>query len=266
MRLLQIDAFTDEPFAGNPAAVCLLDAPAEQEWMQKVAREMNLSETAFLYRKPDAFGLRWFTPAAEVELCGHATLASAHALWEEEVLDPGESALFDTLSGRLTATRHGDGIEMDFPAENPEPCEPLPGLLDSLGSVAPVALARSRFDILVEIADEAAVRALRPDYERLSAFPVRGVMVTARAGPDLAASGVDFVSRFFAPALGVNEDPVTGSAHCCLGPWWADRLGTDDLVGRQVSDRGGTVGVRVRSDRVLLAGRAVTVFKGELVG
>ena len=266
MRVLQVDAFTDRPFAGNPAAVCLLNGPAEPEWMQSVAREMNLSETAFLYSRQNAFSLRWFTPAVEVELCGHATLASAHALWEEGVLDPMESALFDTLSGRLAATRRGDGIEMDFPAEYAQTCEPPPGLLDSLGGVTPVAVARNRFDILIEVADEATVRALRPDFQQLSSVAVRGVMVTARAGNELVASGVDFVSRFFAPAVGVDEDPVTGSAHCCLGPWWAGRLGTDDLLGRQVSDRGGTVGVRVRSDRVLLAGRAVTVLKGELLG
>ncbi len=266
MRVLQVDAFTDRPFAGNPAAVCLLNGPAEPEWMQSVAREMNLSETAFLYSRQNAFSLRWFTPAVEVELCGHATLASAHALWEEGVLDPMEPALFDTLSGRLAATRRGDGIEMDFPAEYAQTCEPPPGLLDSLGGVTPVAVARNRFDILIEVADEATVRALRPDFQQLSSVAVRGVMVTARAGNELVASGVDFVSRFFAPAVGVDEDPVTGSAHCCLGPWWAGRLGTDDLLGRQVSDRGGTVGVRVRSDRVLLAGRAVTVLKGELLG
>ena len=266
MRVLQVDAFTDRPFAGNPAAVCLLNGPAEPEWMQSVAREMNLSETAFLYSRQNAFSLRWFTPAVEVELCGHATLASAHALWEEGVLDPMEPALFDTLSGRLAATRRGDGIEMDFPAEYAQTCEPPPGLLDSLGGVTPVAVARNRFDILIEVADEATVRALRPDFQQLSSVAVRGVMVTARAGNELVASGVDFVSRFFAPAVGVDEDPVTGSAHCCLGPWWAGRLGTDDLLGRQVSDRGGTVGVRVRSDRVLLAGRAVTVLRGELLG
>jgi len=266
MRVLQIDAFTDRPFAGNPAAVCLLEGPAEPEWMQNVAREMNLSETAFLYSRQNAFSLRWFTPAVEVELCGHATLASAHALWEEGVLDPVESALFDTLSGRLAATRRGDGIEMDFPAEYAQACEPPPELLDSLGGVTPVAVARNRFDILIEVADEATVRSLRPDFQRLGSVPVRGVVVTARAGNELVASGVDFVSRFFAPAVGVDEDPVTGSAHCCLGPWWAERLGTDDLLGRQVSDRGGTVGVRVRADRVLLAGRAVTVLKGELLG
>jgi len=266
MRVLQVDAFTDEPFAGNPAAVCLLEGPADPDWMQNVAREMNLSETAFLHLRRHAFSLRWFTPAVEVELCGHATLASAHALWEEGLLGPEEPALFDTLSGRLAATRRGDGIEMDFPAENAEICEPPPGLLDSLGGISPVAVARNRFDILIEVADEDTVRALRPDFQAMGSVPVRGVMVTARAGNELVASGVDFVSRFFAPAVGVDEDPVTGSAHCCLGPWWANRIGTADLLGRQVSDRGGTVGVRVRSDRVLLAGRAVTVMKGELVG
>jgi PhzF family phenazine biosynthesis protein len=264
--LLQIDAFTDRPFAGNPAAVCLLDGPAEPEWMQKVAWEMNLSETAFLYPDGAVFRLRWFTPAVEVELCGHATLASAHALWEENLLDPADPALFDTLSGRLAAVRRGNAIEMDFPAERPEPCEPPPGLIAALGCASPVAVARNRFDFLVEVADEANVRSVQPDYRRLATLPLRGVMVTSRAGNDLVASGVDFVSRFFAPAVGVDEDPVTGSAHCCLGPWWAERLGTDDLVGRQVSARGGTVGVRVRSDRVLVAGRAVTVFRGQLHG
>lgn len=265
MKLLQIDAFTDVPFAGNPAAVCLLDGPAESAWMQDVAREMNLSETAFVHPSRQVFSLRWFTPAVEVELCGHATLATAHALWEERWLDPGEPALFDTLSGRLSANRRGDGIELDFPAEYPEECEPPAGLLESLGGVSPVAVARNRFDVLVEVADEATVRSLRPDFQRLSAVPVRGVAVTARAGNELVSSGIDFVSRFFAPAVGVDEDPVTGSAHCCLGPWWAGRLGTDDLLARQLSDRGGTVGVRVRSDRVLLAGRAVTVLRGRLL-
>jgi PhzF family phenazine biosynthesis protein len=265
MKLLQIDAFAERPFQGNPAAVCLLETPAEPDWMQDVAREMNLSETAFLHPMRDAFGLRWFTPAAEVELCGHATLASAHALWEEGILDARDPALFDTLSGRLVATRRGDRIEMDFPAERARPCEPPRGLLEAINAPAPVAVARNRFDILVEVGDEAAVRSLAPDFQRLASLPVRGVMVTA-AADELVSSGIDFVSRFFAPAVGVNEDPVTGSAHCCLGPWWAERLGVSDLVGRQLSERGGTVGVGVRGDRVLLAGRAVTVLRGELVG
>jgi predicted PhzF superfamily epimerase YddE/YHI9 len=235
--------------------------------MQKVAREMNLSETAFVPAQLEGHArpLRWFTPEVEVELCGHATLATAHALWEEGLADPVEPLLFDTLGGRLAATRRGDGIEMDFPAEPAEPCEPPPGLLEALGGLAPVTVARNRFDVLVEVEDEATVRGLRPDFHRLSSVPIRGVMVTAAAGPDLVARGVDFVSRFFAPAVGVDEDPVTGSAHCCLGPWWARRLDTDDLVARQLSERGGTLGVRVRDDRVLLSGRAVTVLKGQLL-
>jgi predicted PhzF superfamily epimerase YddE/YHI9 len=265
MKLLQIDSFTERPFRGNPAAVCLLESPAEPSWMQDVAREMNLSETAFVHRMGGAFGLRWFTPAVEVELCGHATLASAHALWEEGILDPGDAALFDTLSGRLVATRRGDRIEMDFPAEIARPCDPPPGLLQAVGAPSPVAVARNRFDILIEVADEATVRSLAPDFGRLASLPVRGVMVTA-AADELVSSGIDFVSRFFAPAVGVDEDPVTGSAHCCLGPWWADRLGVTDLVGRQLSARGGTVGVSVRGERVMLAGKAVTVLRGELSG
>ena len=264
--LLLIDAFTDAPFSGNPAAVCLLEGPAEPEWMQNVAAEMNLSETAFLFPAGAVFRLRWFTPRVEVELCGHATLASAHALWEEGILAAGDPALFDTVSGRLVAVRRGDGIEMDFPAERPEPCEPPEGLLSAVGCPQPVAVALNRFDILVELADETAVRALNPDFGALARVPVRGVIATARAGRELVESGVDFVSRFFAPAVGVPEDPVTGSAHCCLGPWWADRIGTDDLLGRQVSRRGGTVRVRVRTDRVLLGGKAVTVLRGELYG
>jgi predicted PhzF superfamily epimerase YddE/YHI9 len=264
MKLLQIDSFTERPFRGNPAAVCLLERPAKPEWMQDVAREMNLSETAFLHPMGDAFGLRWFTPAVEVELCGHATLASAHALWEEGILDPADPALFDTLSGRLVATRRGDRIEMDFPADEANPCEPPPGLLEAIGGPSPVAVARNRFDMLIEVANEAAVRSLAPDFGRLASLPVRGVMVTA-AADELVSRGIDFVSRFFAPAVGVNEDPVTGSAHCCLGPWWADRLGVSDLVGQQLSERGGTVGVSVRGERVLLAGSAVTVMRGNLV-
>lgn len=265
MKCLQIDSFTDRPFRGNPAAVCLLEGPAEPAWMQDVAREMNLSETAFLHPMSGAFGLRWFTPAVEVELCGHATLASAHALWEEGILDTADPALFDTLSGRLVATRRGDRIEMDFPAERAKPCEPPHGLLEALGGASPVAVARNRFDILIEVADEATVRSLAPDFQGLASLPVRGVMVTA-AADELMSSGIDFVSRFFAPAVGVNEDPVTGSAHCCLGPWWADRLGVNELVGRQLSERGGTVGVSVRDERVLLAGKAITVLRGELIG
>jgi PhzF family phenazine biosynthesis protein len=258
--LVQIDAFTDRPFAGNPAAVCLLSGPRDPAWMQDVAREMNLSETAFLHRENDGFRLRWFTPAVEVDLCGHATLASAHFLWEGRHLDPKEPARFHTRSGLLTAVRRGDAIEMDFPATPPEPCSPPDGLTDALGANA-VFVGKNRFDYLVEVATEEAVRSLRPDFGRLARLPVRGVIVTARA----TMAGFDFVSRFFAPSTGINEDPVTGSAHCCLAPFWGERLGKEEMTGFQASARGGVVGVRLAGPRVRLRGRAVTVLRGELV-
>jgi predicted PhzF superfamily epimerase YddE/YHI9 len=258
--LLQIDAFADRPFAGNPAAVCLLPGPRDADWMQQVAAEMNLSETAFLVPGADGHGLRWFTPAVEVDLCGHATLASAHALWETGRLRPDEPARFHTRSGLLTARRLGDEIELDFPATPAEASTVPEGLLRALGATARY-VGRNRFDYLVEVESEAAVRGLRPDFAALGRLPVRGVIVTARA----ATAGFDFVSRFFAPASGVLEDPVTGSAHCCLGPFWRDRLGKDELRGYQASRRGGVVGVRVAGERVYLRGRAVTVLRGELL-
>jgi PhzF family phenazine biosynthesis protein len=260
IRITQVDAFTDRPFAGNPAAVCIVDAATDAAWMQRVAREMNLSETAFLHPEADGYRLRWFTPAVEVDLCGHATLASAHVLWEEGHLEPGQSARFHTRSGLLTADRAADGIWMDFPAAPPSPAETLPELEQALGA-PPVYVGRSRFDTLVEVESEDVVRALRPDIAALRNIPARGVIVTARSeSPEF-----DFVSRFFAPAVGVDEDPVTGSAHCVLAPYWAERLERDDLTGYQASDRGGVVRVRLRGDRVLLGGQAVTVLRGELV-
>jgi predicted PhzF superfamily epimerase YddE/YHI9 len=258
---VQVDAFTDRPFAGNPAAVCVLGAPREDAWLQLVAREMNLSETAFLVPEGDAFRLRWFTPAVEVDLCGHATLASAHVLWEEGVLGPDAPARFETRSGRLVATRDGAWIELDFPALPVlEPLAELTAIARIVGSDVRSA-GRSTFDLLVELESEAAVRDLRPDIARIAAMPARGVIVTARA----SSPGFDFVSRFFAPALGVDEDPVCGSAHCCLAPFWAERLGKSELLGYQASSRGGVVRVRVRGPRVLLGGQAVTVLKGELI-
>jgi PhzF family phenazine biosynthesis protein len=254
-----VDAFTDRPFAGNPAAVCPLDRPADDDWMQRVAAEMNLSETAFLAPESDGYRLRWFTPTLEVVLCGHATLAGAHVLWETGRLPADAPARFHTRSGLLTAARTGDGITLDFPAEMPAPCDPPTGLAEALGA-RPRSTGRNRMDYLIELDTEAAVRRLRPDFARLAELPVRGVIVT---GPS-AERAYDFVSRFFAPASGVNEDPVTGSAHCALGPFWAARLGKSDLVGRQVSARGGVVRVGVRGERVLLGGRAVTVVRGEL--
>ena len=259
-----MDAFTADPFGGNPAAVVLPDHGIDQRWLQRVAGEMNLSETAFVWPDGPVFRLRWFTPLVEVELCGHATLAAAHVLWEEGILEPADAALFDTISGRLAASRLGDGIEMDFPAEPPEPCEPLPGLLAALGDPRPEAVARNRFDVLVELASEDAVRTLKPDFERLRAVPLRGTCVTAPAGPELMAEGVDFVSRFFAPAVGVNEDPVTGSAHCTLVPYWSGRLGKRSLFARQVSARGGELWCEDAGERVRIGGRAVKYLEGTI--
>ncbi len=261
VRLVQVDAFTDKAFAGNPAAVCLLPAPRDDTWMQSVAREMNLSETAFLVKQEDSFDLRWFTPAVEVELCGHATLASAHVLWEERLLQPGEPARFHTRSGLLTAERRADWIELNFPAQPPEPVAAPPDLTRALG-VTPNYVGKSGGgDYLLEVESEEDLRALRPDFGLLETVEARGVIVTSRA----AAREFDFVSRFFAPQSGVNEDPVTGSAHCCLGPFWSSRLHKTEFVAYQASERGGVVRVRLDGDRVRLGGQAVTVLRGELV-
>ncbi|HYI08582.1 MAG TPA: PhzF family phenazine biosynthesis protein, partial [Thermoanaerobaculia bacterium] len=226
-----------------------------------VAAEMNLSETAFLLPRDDGYSLRWFTPAVEVALCGHATLASAHALWEEGLLGPDDTARFHTQSGLLTATRNGDWIELDFPATREERAEAPEGLLESLGVTDPVYVGKNKFDYLVELASEELVRELDPDHGRLRRIPVRGVIVTSRS----AGQDIDFVSRFFAPGSGVDEDPVTGSAHCCLTPYWSAKLGKDEMVAYQASKRGGTVRVRLAGDRVKLGGRAVTILRGELV-
>jgi PhzF family phenazine biosynthesis protein len=259
LRLTTVDAFTATPFAGNPAAVCLLPAPRDEAWMRAVAREMNLAETAFLLRQGEDFGLRWFTPAVEIDLCGHATLASAHVLWEEGHLAPEAEARFHTRSGLLRATRQDDWITLDFPATPPAACERVPEIVRAIG--APIRLfARTRFDYLVELESEAAVRALTPDFALLAGLGGRGVIATSLA----SSPGVDFVSRFFAPAAGVAEDPVTGSAHCALGPLWAERLGKTSLVGYQASARGGIVRVTVAGERVLLGGQAVTVLRAEL--
>ena len=265
IAITQVDAFTSKPFAGNPAAVCILAEAPEERWMRDVAREMNLSETAFLVPRDGEYNLRWFTPAVEVDLCGHATLASAHVLWEEGHLAAGAQARFHTRSGLLLAERQGDWIEMDFPAEPLD--SPISDQLelDRIAAAlnAPlISAGRNRFDLLVEFADEQTVRELQPDYRLIAAFPVRGVIATSRA----AAPEFDFVSRFFAPRVGVDEDPVCGSAHCCLGPFWASRLGRTELTGRQVSPRGGVVKVRVDGPRVALIGQAVTVLRGELIG
>lgn len=261
LKIYQVDSFTDRPFAGNPAGVCILPEARNEKWMQDVAREMNLAETAFLIKQADGYNLRWFTPAVEVDLCGHATLAAAHILWETGQLPSNEEARFHTKSGLLTAKQNGKFIEMNFPATPAASAEPPPGLLQALG-VKAAHVGKSKFDYLVEVESEKILRELNPDFGRLRKFPVRGVIVTSRAHSD----GFDFVSRFFAPALGINEDPVTGSAHCTLGPYWSQELGKKELVGYQASSRGGVLRVRVQGDRVLLGGQAVTVLAGELLG
>jgi len=258
LRIYQVDSFTGQPFRGNPAGVCIVDGPAEDAWMQHVAAEMNLSETAFVRQREDgAFDLRWFTPAMEVSLCGHATLATAHILWETGILSPNTPARFHTASGLLKATRRDARIELDFPANPPDPPD---GLLEALG-VAATYVGKTRFDYLVEAEDAGVVRDAAPDFRRLKPLDVRGVMITARSDDN----EFDFVSRFFAPCAGVDEDPVTGSAHCSLAPYWAEKLGKTELVGYQASTRGGTVRCRVVGDRVLLSGRAVTVLCGQLL-
>jgi PhzF family phenazine biosynthesis protein len=260
VRLLQIDAFTDKPFRGNPAAVCLLDADKPDAWMQSLAAEMNLSETAFLRRQNGGWGLRWFTPAVEVDLCGHATLASAHALWEEKILPATDTARFHTRSGLLTARRDGEWIELDFPVTAPEPVTPPAGMLEALGIERALHTGKSAFDYLVEVGSEEIVRGLAPDHAGLRYLGARGIIVTSRSSnPDY-----DFVSRFFAPGAGIDEDPVTGSSHCTLGPYWAAKLKKNDFVAYQASARGGFVRVRLEGDRVKLGGRAVTVFRGDL--
>ena len=258
--ILQIDAFTSQPFAGNPAAVCILNGQVDRDWMQRVAREMNLSETAFLRQQEQGYELRWFTPSVEVDLCGHATLASAHALWELGHLRSDETARFHTRSGLLTAERRGDWIELDFPATPPIETAAPNGLLAAIG-VSPAYVGRSRFDYIVEVENERIVRDARPDFAALRGVETRGVIVTSRS----STPERDFVSRFFAPASGVDEDPVTGSAHCCLPPVWSARLKKDALVAHQISARGGVLKVRVDGTRVRLSGQAVTVLRGQLL-
>jgi predicted PhzF superfamily epimerase YddE/YHI9 len=254
-----VDAFTSRPFAGNPAAICPMPAPAQEDWMQSVAAEMKHAETAFIWPIDGGFQLRWFTPTVEVDLCGHATLAAAHALWSTSIFAVGESISFATRSGWLTASRSGGCIALDFPAE-PAELSPLTDLCEEVLGGTPVWLGWNRLDWLAELRSENEVRAFVPNFEKIAAMGLRGLMITARS----AGSDYDFVSRFFAPQAGVPEDSVTGSAHCCLGPYWACRLGRSELVGYQASQRGGTVGVRVKGDRVELIGQAVTVLEGSL--
>jgi len=260
ISIAKVDSFTNRPFAGNPAAVCILPKAADEQWMRDVAREMNLSETALLVPQNGGYQLRWLTPSVEVDLCGHATLASAHVLWQDGHLPAGATARFHTRSGLLQATRNGDWIEMDFPAKVAEPADPPPYLAPALG-LQPVFCGRNQFDYLVEVESAQALRAAQPDFSALRKLGVRGIIVTARSDtPEF-----DFISRFFAPGSGIDEDPVTGSAHCCLAPYWSAKLGKTEMVGYQASARGGVVRVRCAGDRVLLGGQAVTVLRAELL-
>lgn len=260
LPLFHVDAFTHIPYAGNAAAVCMLDGPREDAWLQHVASEMNLAATAFLLPEADGYRLRWFSAQVELELCGHGTLASAHTLWKQSYLPREAQARFFTRGGLLTARRDGSWIELDFPAKPEEVVEVPPVLVESLG-VTPRYVGKSQLDYLVEVESEAVVRSIQPDFGRLATLPARGVIVTAAASP---ASAHDFVSRFFCPSVGIPEDPVTGSAHCVLSPFWSKRLGREQLTGYQASTRGGVVRVRLDGDRVRLGGQAVTILRGEL--
>ena len=259
-----VDAFTSEPFAGNPAAVCVLEDERSDRWLQAVAAEMNLSETAFLWSEGPGYRLRWFTPAVEVPLCGHATLASAHLLFETG-RGKGDELRFATLSGELRAQRERDGtLELDFPAFRFESTL-LPASVAAALGVTPLEssrVARLNGDsYLVEVETERDVRGARPDFRALIAAGAGSVILTARG----EGSGFDFVSRYFAPGYGIDEDPVTGAAHCALAPYWAAKLGKQEMTGYQASTRGGVVGVRTQGDRVALRGRAVTVVSGRLL-
>ncbi len=259
IKYFQVDAFTNEAFSGNSACVCLLSEPKDDKWMQNVAFEMNLSETAFLYKQKDGFSLRWFTPEVEVDLCGHATLASAHTLWESGLLNGDQSAVFNTRSGLLTAERKGDLIKIDFPSISQKPAEAPEALIHGLG-VIPKYVGKFGNRYLIEVETEEQVRELNPNFSALRLLPERGVTVTSSS----TSSEYDFVSRYFAPWVGVDEDPVTGSVHCCLGQYWCQVLGKKELIAYQASKRGGTIHIRVEGRRVYLSGHAVTVASGVL--
>lgn len=260
LELHVVDAFGDGPFTGNPAGVVLLDEARDATWMQRVAMELNQAETAFVEPRGDGFGLRWFTPRSEVDLCGHATLATAHVLWERGVLPPGAKAAFSTRSGVLTATRDGDAITLDFPAIHSRPVAP-PADLDRALGVTPRAVLRGDFDLLCVLDSADAVRSVTPDLAAVAAWPTRGVVVTARDN----GAPCDFVSRCFFPALGIPEDPATGSAHCALAVYWSEVLGRDVLVAHQASARGATLRCRRDGARVHLTGHATITVRGTLL-
>jgi len=261
LPLYQVDAFTNRPFSGNPAGVCLLDSPRPDAWMQSLAAELKHSETAFLLPEADGYRLRWFTPAAEVDLCGHATLASAHTLFETGRAASTVEIKFFTRSGLLSACQDGGWIELNFPATPAAPAQPPDGMLEALGVSQPRFVGRNKADYLVELGEGQDIRALKPDYRALKSVSARGVIVTTSG----TEGDYDFVSRFFAPQVGVDEDPVTGSAHSTLAPFWSARLGKNSLSAYQASPRGGILRVRLQGDRVLISGQAVTIFSAQLI-
>ena len=260
--IIQVDSFTNQAFRGNPAAVCVLTSPQDDRWMQSIAQEMNLSETAFIVKQGQSYSLRWFTPTTEVPLCGHATLASAHVLWTEGYASTGQELQFETKSGILTARYQDDWIELNFPVNRSQDIPPITKLGDALGVPLKTVLYNS-LGYLVEIASAEKVRQLQPNYTLLRQLPISNVIVTSRAEKD---SNYDFVSRFFAPGLGIDEDPVTGAAHCCLAPYWRDRFHQDQFLAYQASSRGGEIKINYDGgDRVFLQGQAVTVMRGDLL-
>jgi len=263
-RLYHVDAFTEVPFKGNPAAVCIIEDDHSDQWMLQVAAEMNLSETAFIRKQPDGYGLKWFTPKKEVSLCGHATLATAHILWEEGLINPAEGIELQTLSGKLTANRNGKVIILDFPSRKVSPTGNNNSINQSIGD-DPIFtnkfITENGTIYLLEYGDEEIVRGLHPNFNELLKTDARSVIVTSRSN----SNEYDFISRYFAPAVGINEDPVTGSSHCCLAPYWAEKLGKVVLTGYQASLRGGFVQCKHMGNRVQIGGKAVTISKGELI-
>lgn len=259
--VVQVDAFTNVPFRGNPAAVCVMETAESDEWMQQVAAEMNLSETAFVTQCNGEFGLRWFTPVVEIDLCGHATLASAHVLWSEGYVTEREEIRFRTHSGLLTATLSEDWIQLNFPTQPVQSIDAPPLLLEAVGVEVLGAYAND-VNYLVELPAEDELRSLQPDFSKLRKLPLQGVIVTCRGEK---GSKYDFLSRYFAPKAGINEDPVTGSSHCSLSPFWSERLQKSDCLAYQASARGGVLKVGNLGDRVSISGQAVTVLRGELL-
>ncbi len=260
MKIYQVDTFTEEPFKGNPAAVCILNEPKEDKWMYNVAEEMSLPETAFIHNKEGRYTLRWFTPTHEVDLCGHATLASAKVLWATGMVQKVKDIDFHTKSGVLTARSKGEWIELDFPIEAEEKVEPPKKLLEAL-NVVPKYVGKNRMDYLIEVDNEDIVRGIEPDFRKLKEVDTRGVIITSSSD----SNQYDFVSRFFAPAIGIDEDPVTGSAHCCLAPYWNKKLNKNEFIAYQASQRGGTLKIRFGKERVYLSGKAIMVMDGDLL-